>query len=126
MKLQAKRPARTSLFSFAVEIADSLGRYGIFSQIKNADVYDGSQLLRYMDEIKSSGAVLVAHIMPTGLKFRQVGSKIAADIANVVKRFTDEGIEVWLRFGHEMNYYAKTGYYNGSTDSQPLLAFTIY
>ncbi|EOO00154.1 putative glycoside hydrolase family 26 protein [Phaeoacremonium minimum UCRPA7] len=90
--------------------------YGIFSQIKNANSYDGTQLLRYMDEIKSSDAVLVAHIMPTGLKFKQVGPEIAADIASVVKKFTDEGIEVWLRFAHEMNYYAKTGYYNGSSE----------
>ena len=88
--------------------------YGIFSQIKNPNSYDGAQLLRYIDEVKSSGAVLVAHIMPTGLSFSQVGPTIAADIAKVVKKFTDQGIEVWLRFAHEMNYYAKTGYYRGS------------
>lgn len=93
--------------------------YGIFSQIQNASSYDGHQLLKHFDEIKSSGAVLIANIMPTGLKFREVGPAIAKDIATVVKRFTDEGVEVWVRFAHEMNYYAGTGYYNGSALFEP-------
>ncbi|EFW99020.1 hypothetical protein CMQ_4872 [Grosmannia clavigera kw1407] len=87
--------------------------FGIFSQIKNASSYDGHQLLKHINEIKSSGAVLIASIMPTGLKFSEVGPAIAKDIATVVKQFTDAKVEVWVRFAHEMNYYAGTGYYNG-------------
>lgn len=89
--------------------------YGIFSQITNASSYDGHQLLNRFDEIKSTGAVLIANIMPTGLKFSEVGPSIAADIAAVVQTFTDAGVEVWVRFAHEMNYYASTGYYEGTS-----------
>jgi hypothetical protein len=33
----------------------------------------------------------------------------AVNIAKVMKQFTDEGIEVWLRFAHEVNWYQTDG-----------------
>ncbi|KAM0750419.1 hypothetical protein T439DRAFT_252227 [Meredithblackwellia eburnea MCA 4105] len=38
----------------------------------------------------------------------------ATAIAAVMKKFTDEGIEVWLRFAHEVNYYQTDGTYQGT------------
>lgn len=29
----------------------------------------------------------------------------AVAICKVMKQFTDKGVEVWLRFAHEVNYY---------------------
>lgn len=29
----------------------------------------------------------------------------AINICNVMKQFTDRGVEVWLRFAHEVNWY---------------------
>ena len=66
-----------------------------------------------MSDVISSGAVFQPAIMPTGLSFSEVTSDIANDIAKVVRQYTDRGIEVWLRFAHEMNYYATTGQYKG-------------
>lgn len=47
--------------------------------------------------------------MPTGLTFAQITTDIANDIANVLNQFTSQGVEVWLRFAHEVNCYAKAG-----------------
>lgn len=43
--------------------------------------------------------------MPTGLYFSEISTGIANDIANVLNQFTSQGVEVWLRFAHEVNYY---------------------
>ena len=57
--------------------------------------------------MKSLGAVFVPSIMPTygwgGLTTDD--NTQAMQIVSVLKQFTDEGIEVWLRFAHEMNWY---------------------
>ena len=47
--------------------------------------------------------------MPTGLTFSQVDENIAQQIASVLEKFTEQGIEVWLRFAHEVNYYVTPG-----------------
>ncbi|KAK3335036.1 glycoside hydrolase superfamily [Neurospora tetraspora] len=86
-----------------------------FSQINSPSGYDGHQLLEHLDEIKGTGAALIAAVMPNGLSFNEVTPAIAADIANVVRQFTDQGIEVWLRFAHEMNWYVKPGTYRGNS-----------
>jgi hypothetical protein len=69
-------------------------------------------LIAVINEIPS-GTVFQPAIMPTGLPFNEVTSEIANDIANVVRQFTDRGIEVWLRFAHEMNWYVQDGTYTG-------------
>ena len=58
-----------------------------------------------MSDVVTSGAVFVPAIMPTGLTFSEISTEIASDIANVLNEFTSKGVEVWLRFAHEMNYY---------------------
>ncbi|KAK3695807.1 glycoside hydrolase superfamily [Podospora appendiculata] len=88
---------------------------GLFSQINSPDGYDGHQLLSHLDAVKSSKATLIASIMPNGLSFDEVTPAIATDVANVIKKFTDEGIEVWLRFAHEMNWYVRAGTYRGNS-----------
>ncbi|KAI0379243.1 glycoside hydrolase superfamily [Hypomontagnella monticulosa] len=94
--------------------------YGLYSQITSNSGYDPSQLTGRMADIKASGAVLVAHVMPTGLKLSEVDVKIAGDIANMVKQFTSQGVEVWLRFAHEVNWYttpdASPRYYGNAAD----------
>lgn len=68
-----------------------------------------------MSDIIASGAVFVPAIMPTGLDFSQIDSKIAAQIASTVSKFTSKGVMVFLRFAHEMNYYSSVGTYHGSS-----------
>jgi len=40
----------------------------------------------------------------------------ALAIAKIMKKFTDEGIEVQLRFAHEVNWYQEDGTYKGTAD----------
>lgn len=47
----------------------------------------------------------------------------AQAIADVIKKFTDAGIEVRVRFGHEMNYYLSDGTYPGGTGDDTAQAF---
>lgn len=88
------------------------GAYGWYSQIKSTQ-YDDSQLTQVMSDLKSSGAVFIASVMPTGVAFSDVDSNLAQQIATSMKKFTDQGIEVWLRFAHEVNYYVTDGTYKG-------------
>lgn len=79
--------------------------YGLYAQIQSSS-FDGKQLTDWLDDVKSSGAVFVASVMPS-IPFSEVTSDVAQQVAAVMKKFTDEGLEVWLRFGHEMNWYVK-------------------
>ena len=56
-----------------------------------------------------SGAVFIPAIMPTKVKFSDITPTVADQIAGVLERFTSRGVEVWLRFAHEMNWYAGKG-----------------
>ncbi|KAL9611135.1 MAG: hypothetical protein Q9167_004215 [Letrouitia subvulpina] len=58
-----------------------------------------------MSDVVASGAVFVPAIMPTGIKFSQITPTVAQQIAAVLNNFTSQGVEVWLRFAHEVNYY---------------------
>lgn len=79
--------------------------YGWYSQITGS-TYDGSQLLAVLNDVVSSGAVFQPAIMPTlAAGFNGVTPAVASQVAAVLKKFTDQGVEVWLRFGHEMNWY---------------------
>ncbi|MCJ1446419.1 MAG: hypothetical protein MMC23_006924 [Stictis urceolatum] len=88
--------------------------YGLYSQITSSQ-YDDSQLTGLMDDIKSSGAVLQPAVMPTKVGFSEVTEDLASQIAVSMKKFTDEGITVWLRFAHEVNYYVTDGTYKGGS-----------
>ena len=86
--------------------------YGYYSQITTTP-YTGSQLTGIMTDVVNSGAVFVPAIMPE-IPFTQITSTVAQQILAVCEQFTNKGVEVWLRFGHEMNYYTTTGMYKGS------------
>lgn len=78
--------------------------YGRYSQIASLP-YTGDQLLSVMSDVVMSGAVFIPAIMPTGLSFRDINETVGQQIASVLNQFTSQGVEVWLRFAHEVNYY---------------------
>jgi hypothetical protein len=82
--------------------------YGYYSQITSS-TYDGSQLLARLSDVVSSGAVFQPAIMPV-IPFSEVTSSVASQVASVLEQFTSQGVEVWLRFGHEMNYYVVSNF----------------
>lgn len=60
-----------------------------------------------MDDIKACECIFQPAVMPTkGWKGLTADDNAQAlSIATIMKKFTDEGIEVWLRFAHEVNWY---------------------
>lgn len=44
-------------------------------------------------------------VMPTSIKFSQSTPIVAQQIEMVLRKFTLQGVEVWLWFAHEVNYY---------------------
>jgi len=90
--------------------------YGYYAQARSGTTFDGSQLLAVIDDVKASGAIFQPAVMPTGgwQGLTSSDNSQAVAIANVMKKFTDEGIEVWLRFAHEVNWYLTDGTYSGS------------
>ena len=98
-----------------------------YAQLPESDEWDGAQLLSQMDDLKACNCifqpfvflctflVFLAHfspflfsaVMPTkGWKgLTEEDNFQALAIAKVMKMFTDEGIEVQLRFAHEVNWY---------------------
>lgn len=99
--------AGTSMSKINGDTGKKASTYGRYSQMGSTTSYTGDQLLSVMDDVVSSGAVFVPSIMPTGPTFAEISTDIASDIANVLNQFTSKGVEVWLRFAHEVNCYAK-------------------
>jgi len=91
--------------------------YGLYAQVTSA-AWDDSQLTSRMSDIKASGAILQASIMPTKVRFSQVDAALAGKIAATCKKFTDAGVPVWLRFAHEFNWYVADGTYAGGTPAE--------
>ncbi|MCJ1457249.1 hypothetical protein MMC28_007616 [Mycoblastus sanguinarius] len=88
---------------------------GYYAQITSSSSWDGSQLTGHVNEVKAGGTpypIFVASVMPS-IPFSEVPS-VAADVASVMNQLTSEGLTVWLRFAHEMNYYVTDGTYHGS------------
>lgn len=89
---------------------------GWYAQAQSGTTFDGSQILGVMDQVVASGAILEAAIMPTkgwqGLTSDDDSQ--AQAICAVMKKFTDKGVDVRLRFGHEVNYYQTDGTYTGT------------
>ena len=77
--------------------------YGWYSQITST-TYNGDQLLEVLDDVVSSGAVFQPAVMPY-INFDEIDSNVASQVISVLEQFTSKGVEVWLRFGHEVNYY---------------------
>lgn len=71
--------------------------------------FDGSEIIPYVDYLKGTGAIAVLSVMPVygwgGLTSDD--NTQALQTVKVLKEFTDAGIEVYLRFGHEMNWYTQ-------------------
>ncbi|KAA1065333.1 hypothetical protein PGT21_034753 [Puccinia graminis f. sp. tritici] len=90
--------------------------YGWYGQAVSGTLFDGAQLTAVIDDVKASGAVFQPAVMPVqgwkGLTSSDNSQAVA--IAQVMKKFTDQGIPVWLRFAHEMNYYQTDGTYVGN------------
>ncbi|GAA6050670.1 hypothetical protein NBRC10513_004210 [Rhodotorula toruloides] len=78
--------------------------YGWYAQLPESGDWDGAQLLSQLNDIKACNCIFQPAVMPTkgwrGLTASD--NSQAKAIAKVMKKFTDEGIEVWLRFAHEV------------------------
>ncbi|GAA5912048.1 hypothetical protein JCM8208_006468 [Rhodotorula glutinis] len=117
------------------KINDGLGikssYYGWYAQLPASGEWDGSQLLSQLDDVKACGCIFQPAVMPTkgwsGLTKDDNSQALA--IAKVMKKFTDEGIEVWLRFAHEINWYLSDGTYQGTVEdfkeAWPLVAAAV-
>jgi hypothetical protein len=91
-------------------------RYNVYSQITSTNVdsgsYDGNEQYN-VDDIVSSGAVLIASSMPY-VDWADITSGLCDSVASYFEEtFTSQGVTVWLRFAHEVNYYAAVGTYPG-------------
>jgi hypothetical protein len=97
-------------------IGASSATYGWYAQAQSGTTFDGSQLLSVIDDVKACNCVFQPAVMPTGgwQGLTSSDNSQAQAIANVMKKFTDEGIPVWLRFAHEMNWYQTDGTYKGT------------
>lgn len=92
--------------------------YGFYDQTNYGTIYNGAKLLANAADIYASGAILEASIMPVGSwgGYTLTDNSQATAVCNVMKKFTDAGVEVRLRFGHEVNYYVTTGEYAPGND----------
>ena len=98
-------------------LGGSAAAQGWYAQAESGTTFDGSQLTARMDQIKLGGVFQPA-VMPTGGwdGLTSSDNSQAVAICKVMKEFTDEGVEVWLRFAHEVNYYQTDGTYEGDAD----------
>lgn len=89
--------------------------FGQYAQATGSN-WGGGQLTQVMADLKASGAIFQPAVMPTGgwSGLTSSDNSLAVDICTVMKQFTDEGIEVWLRFAHEVNWYQTDGTYQGT------------
>ncbi|KAF2719652.1 glycoside hydrolase family 26 protein [Polychaeton citri CBS 116435] len=83
--------------------------YNVYSQLTSSNVnsgsYNGNDQYP-VDDIIDSGAVLIASLM-TEIHWYQVTEGLCESVAKYFENtFTSKGVTVWLRFAHEMNYYA--------------------
>ncbi|TGO14343.1 hypothetical protein BTUL_0054g00110 [Botrytis tulipae] len=108
---QVTSPAYT-MAQLNSKLGGKASTYGWYAQITSS-TFTGSQLLQRLDDVVASGAVFQPAVMPT-IPFSQVTSSVASQVASVLEQFTAKGVEVWLRFGHEMNYYVTDGTYHGT------------
>jgi hypothetical protein len=88
---------------------------GYYAQAQSGTLFDGSQLTDKMQEIVSAGGIFQPAVMPTGgwWGLSSSDNSQANAICQVMKQFTDQGLEVWLRFAHEVNWYQTDGTYTG-------------
>lgn len=77
--------------------------YGYYAQAHSGTKFDGGQLLAVKDDVVASGAIFEPAVMPVGgfQGLTQDDQSQAVNICNVMKQFTDAGVETRLRFAHE-------------------------
>lgn len=100
------------MFHLLIEI----NSYNVYSQITSTNVnsgsYNGNDQYPTSDII-NSGAVLIASLM-TSVDWTDISSGLCESVAEFfAETFTSQGVTVWLRFAHEMNYYSAVGVYPG-------------
>lgn len=88
---------------------------GEYAQITQQGAYSDSslQLTPHVGELTGGKTIFIASVMPS-IPLSQVDSTVAGGVAKVLSQFTDKGIEVWLRFAHEVNWYVTDGTYHGT------------
>ncbi|KAM0754252.1 hypothetical protein T439DRAFT_323118 [Meredithblackwellia eburnea MCA 4105] len=104
-----------SMSQINAAMGQSSAAQGWYAQAQSGVAFDGSQLTSRMDQIVAAGGVFQPAIMPTGgwQGLTASDNSQAVNICNVLKKFTDKGLEVWLRFAHEVNWYQSDGTYTG-------------
>lgn len=107
---------RTTMAHLNAITGSKSAAYGWYAQAHSGIKFDGSQLLSVIDDVKACNCVFQPAVMPVGgwSGLTASDNSQAVAIANVMKKFTDQGIPVWLRFAHEVNYYQKDGTYQGT------------
>lgn len=67
--------------------------------------YDGNDQWN-VDDIISSGAVLIASLMPNVSSWTDITPELCESVASFFENtFTSQGTTVWLRYAHEVNWY---------------------
>lgn len=66
-------------------------RYWENSQITQLP-YDGSQLLKVLEDIVESGAIFVPTVMPNNVPFSDITSEVAGQILSVLEQFTSQSV----------------------------------
>ena len=83
---------------------------GYYGQTGLSGWNGGAQITDNIADATSGGKpypIFIASVMPQGTPFSQFteGSTAVTSIANAMTKLTAAGLTVFLRFGHEMNYY---------------------
>ena len=97
---------------------------GYYGQTGGSGWNGGAQITDNIADATSGGKpypIFIASVMPQGTPFGQFteGSTVVTSIADAMRKLTTAGLTVFLRFGHEMNYYDSqdAGYvYTGSAE----------
>lgn len=99
--------------------------YGTYAQIDDKGSFV-NQMTSVKNDVVASKAVWTISLMPTiSGGFKAVTDAHCQKAASIIQDYVNSGVEVWLRFGHEMNWYVQDGTYHGSksTPTLPLLIF---
>ncbi|GAA5847866.1 hypothetical protein JCM3766R1_001212 [Sporobolomyces carnicolor] len=106
-----------TIFEIESAIGQTSAAQGWYAQAHAGTLFDGSQFKWRKDQIVKAGVFQPA-VMPIGgwWGLTYSNNQQAVAICKVMKEYTDLGVEVWLRFAHEVNYYQSDGTYQGTVD----------
>jgi hypothetical protein len=83
--------------------------YNVYAQITQDDISAGAYTSDQfpIDDIVSSGAVLIASMMPKVSSWDDISTGIAGSVVDYLQtNFLSKSVTVWLRFAYEMNCYS--------------------